>query len=91
MGHLLRQKSDTPIRKSLADAASAVRRPRRAPRETRYSLIKKVLEKLRIKIEGESTWGTVLDRSQWKRRESSHVNLTESSSMVMTKCNILKI
>ena len=70
VGYMLRQKPDTPVRKSLAEAPRAVRKSGGVPRKTWYSLIKKNCKRLKIKIEDESTWGTVLDRSQWKRRVS---------------------
>ena len=71
---MLRQKPDTPVRKSLAEAARAVKRFRSAPRKTWYSFIKKDFEGLGIKITDESTWDTVLDRSQWKRRDSRAIS-----------------
>ena len=43
VGHMFTQKSDTPVRKSLAEAARVVRRSRSAPRNTFYSLINKNL------------------------------------------------
>ena len=68
---MLRQKPDTSVGKSLA---KAFKRSRGAPRKTWYSLIKKDLEGLGIKID-ESTWGTVLDCSQWKRRVSQATSI----------------
>ena len=67
---MLRQKPDTPVRKSLAKAVRAVKRLRFLPRKTWYSLIEKDFEGLEIKIEDESIWVKILDHSQWKRRFS---------------------